>query len=256
MIKLSVAIITYNEEANIGRCLESVWEIADEIVVLDSFSTDQTQAIARSFGAKIYEHSFEGFARQRQMSIDHCTYDTILAIDADEVLSDLLKESIASVKSNWTHHAYTCNRLNNYCGRWIRHGTWYPDKKLRLFHRDHAAMADRDPHEVIEVKPGIAIQHLTGDLLHYSYKTPEEFVRTNDRYSTMQAESFHRQGKKASLIQHLYKPFWRFFKSYVVKRGFLDGKDGWIIAVGQAQAVNMRLNKMRALQKGVKRNGG
>ena len=133
MIKLSCAIITLNEERNVARCIESLAGIADEIVVIDSGSTDATEAICRSYGVKFIQHDFEGYVEQKNFAVSQCAFEYILSLDADELLSEELKESISEIKNNWDKDGYSFNRLTNYCGKWIRHCGWYPDRKLRLF---------------------------------------------------------------------------------------------------------------------------
>ena len=136
MIKLSSVIITFNEERNIGRCIESLAGIADEIVVVDSGSTDDTEAICRSFGVKFIEHTFEGYGEQKNFAVSHCSFEYILSLDADEALSIELKESISALKNKWDKDGYSFNRLTNYCGKWVHYCGWYPDSKLRLFKKN------------------------------------------------------------------------------------------------------------------------
>lgn len=133
MPKISVVIITYNEERNIGKCLESIKEIADEVVVVDSYSTDRTEEIVKSMGGKFIQHPFEGHIEQKNWAITQAKYPHILSLDADEIPSDRLTESILNIKENWSHDAYYFNRLTNYCGKWIKHTSWYPARKLRLW---------------------------------------------------------------------------------------------------------------------------
>src|SRR3954466_10005620 len=133
MTKLSAVIITLNEERNLSRCLQSLQGIADELVVVDSFSSDKTEEISKSFSAKFIQHKFEGHIEQKNYALAQTSFDFVLSLDADEALSDELKSSIKSIKENWQHDAYEMNRLTNYCGQWIKHSSWYPDKKVRLF---------------------------------------------------------------------------------------------------------------------------
>ena len=140
MIQLSVVIITYNEERNIARCLDSIKEIADEIIVVDSYSIDKTVEICKSYSAKVFQHKFEGHIQQKNYALEKTSFYFALSLDADEVLSDELRKSIASVKSDWKYDGYEMNRLTNYCGAWIRHGGWYPDRKIRLFDKRKGKM--------------------------------------------------------------------------------------------------------------------
>jgi glycosyltransferase involved in cell wall biosynthesis len=168
MNKLSVVFITFNEEKNIERSLVSVREIADEIVVVDSFSTDATKEICVNYGVRFIEHEFRGYVEQKNFAASQATYDLVLSLDADEVPDAKLIESISSVKSNWQFDGYFMNRLNNYCGTWIRHGTWYPNRKLRLWNRKKGKWAGFNPHDRFELVDGSSTGYLKGDLLHYS----------------------------------------------------------------------------------------
>lgn len=168
-VKISVAIITFNEEKNIERCIRSVQEIADEIVVVDSHSTDKTKDICLNLGVNFIENMFEGYVEQIKFTLTQVSYDCVLSIDADEALSDELKDSILDVKRNWTHDGYFFNRLTNYCGRWIRHCGWYPDKKLRLYDKNKGAWQGVNPHYAFKMNENANAQHIRGDLLHYSY---------------------------------------------------------------------------------------
>ena len=147
MIKLSSVIITLNEERNIGRCLDSLRGIADEIVVVDSGSTDRTEEICRTFGVRFFQHPFDGFTEQKNFAIDQCSFEHILSLDADESLSEELKKSVTAVKSNWNKDGYSFNRFTNYCGKWIKHCGWYPDRKLRLFRKEKGRWQGNKLHE-------------------------------------------------------------------------------------------------------------
>ena len=147
MPKLSVVIITFNEEKNIARCIESVKEIADEIVVLDSFSKDKTKEICESHGIKFYEHAFDGHIQQKNRAITYASYPHILSLDADEALDETLKKSIIEIKNNWTHDGYYMNRLTNYCGHWVKHCNWYPDTKMRLWDSRKGCWTGINPHD-------------------------------------------------------------------------------------------------------------
>src|SRR6478752_5627650 len=170
-ISLSVVIITFNEERNIGRCIDSIQSIADEIVVVDSFSTDQTAAIAQQKGAKVVLHPFEGHIEQKNYAITQASSPYILSIDADEMPDETFLHQIALIKKNWEHDGYSVNRLNNYCGKWIRHGAWYPDVKLRLWDSRKGNWSGTNPHDRYEMETSSSIIHVPGDLLHFSYQS-------------------------------------------------------------------------------------
>ena len=176
MHPLSAVIITFNEEQNIERCIKSVKEVADEIIVLDSFSTDQTVNIARSSGAVVYQEKFRGYIGQKNLAIQLASYDYVLSLDADEALDEELAAYILQVKKDFSRRAYRVNRCTNYCGHFIRHGLWYPDRKIRLFDRRCARWAGMNPHDKIEVDNNFSTGQLAGDILHYSFSTADDLV--------------------------------------------------------------------------------
>src|ERR1700682_6036196 len=194
MEKLSVVIISYNEEKNISRCIDSVTEIADEILILDSNSTDQTIAIAESKGAIVKQEVFKGFIQKKNKAVELASYDYVLSLDADESLDPQLSDSIRKAKENGKSRAYRMNRCTNYCGKFIRHGSWYPDAKIRLFDRRVAYWGGTNPHDKIVLQENISVEHLKGDILHYSYHTIAEHVTQNNKLSTLAAESLFAKG--------------------------------------------------------------
>ncbi|MFP4469419.1 MAG: glycosyltransferase family 2 protein [Bacteroidales bacterium] len=228
MPPLSVVIITYNEERNIGRCLESVKGIADEIVVVDSLSTDRTQEICRTYGARVVEHPFEGHIAQKNYAISQAEYPHQLSLDADEALSEELRREIIRIKHHWQQAGYTMNRLSNYCGRWIRHSGWYPDTKLRLYDSRKGQWTGLDPHDRFELHEG-ETAHLNGDLLHYTYYTIEQHILQANKFSTIAANALIKSGKRATLLQVLIKPAAKFIRNYVINLGFMDGAYGFTI---------------------------
>src|SRR5258705_2987328 len=171
MQPLSVVIITFNEEQNIGRCIDSVKKVADEIIVLDSYSTDQTIEIAHSYGVTIFQEKFKGYIGQKNFAMQLASNNYILSLDADEALDESLAASILEAKKSFVSRAYSMNRCTNFCGRFIRHGLWYPDKKIRLFDRRIAKWDGLNPHDKIEIQNGFVDEHLQGDILHYSFNT-------------------------------------------------------------------------------------
>ena len=191
MPQLSVVIITFNEEKNIARCLESVKEIADEIVVLDSFSKDRTKEICASFGVKFYEHAFDGHIQQKNRAITYASHPHILSLDADEALDETLKNSILEVKKNWTHDGYYMNRLTNYCGHWVKHCNWYPDTKMRLWDSRKGSWTGINPHDKYELTRGDKnTKHLKGDILHYSYYTQEDHYKQVEYFTNIASKAF------------------------------------------------------------------
>lgn len=247
MISISAVIITYNEERNIGRCLASLEGIADEIVVVDSLSTDATQEICRKHGARVYERSFTDFADQKNYAITFAKYDYILSIDADEALSDELKKSILTVKDNPLQDGYIMNRFTNFCGQWIKHTGWYPDRKLRLFHKEKAKWVGEKIHERCEMVSGGSTATLEGDILHYSFHSIDQHVDTVNRYSLMKAEALYARGVKPKWYNYLINPAFRFFRDYVLKGGFRDGFYGYLIAKNSAHGIFLKYAKLREL---------
>ena len=249
MIRISVAILTFNEERNIRRCIDSVLAVADEIVVIDSFSSDATVSICESMGVKVVQHAFGGYIEQKNYAITCCTNQHILSIDADEALSEQLVESIQNVKEYWNADGYAMNRLTNYCGSWIYHSGWYPDRKLRLFDRSKAIWGGVNPHDKLEMAPGSTTGQLQGDLLHYSYYSIEEHKAQVARFADIAALDMHKKGLRSDLLKFIYKPIARFMRSYIVKVGFLDGKNGLIIAMQTARGSFLRYSTLLKLQK-------
>jgi glycosyltransferase involved in cell wall biosynthesis len=231
MEKLSVVIICFNEEKNIGRCIDSVKEVADEILILDSYSTDQTVTIAESKGAVVKQEVFKGFIEKKNKAVGLASNDYVLSLDADETLDPLLVDSIRQAKENYTYRAYRMNRCSSYCGKFIRHGSWYPDTKIRLFDRRIAGWGGTNPHDKVVFREKIQVEHLKGDILHYSYRNISEHVNQNNKLSTLAAESLYAEGKKTNLINIFGRPFWAFLVSYIFRAGFLDGLFGLVIAI-------------------------
>ncbi len=249
-VNISVAIITFNEEKNIERCIRSVQEIADEIVVVDSYSTDRTKEICLALGVRFIEHTFEGYTEQIKYTITQVSHNFVLSIDADEALSRELKDSILHVKNNWTHDGYTFNRLTNYCGCWIKHCGWYPDKKLRLYDRRKGSWQGTNPHYSFKIKENINVKHLKGDLLHYSYYSLSQHVLQIDKFTTIMAEENFAKKKSFNFIIHLIvNPFIFFLKKYFINLGFLDGYEGYLVCRNGAYYKFLKYAKLRELYK-------
>jgi glycosyltransferase involved in cell wall biosynthesis len=246
MIKLSVVIITYNEEKNIGRCLESVKEIADEIVVVDSLSTDKTREICESFGARFIEQKFLGYQDQKNFAHNLASFDYVLSLDADEALNSELLSEIKRIKNNFSFDGYSFNRLTNYNGEWIKHCGWYPDVKVRLVKKDKAKWSGGNIHEHLAVNGSVG--HLAGELLHYSYDSISMHVLQTNKYSTTEAQILFAKGKRASILKLITRPFWQFLKDYFLKKGFLDGRYGFVICSINALYVLLKYAKMKELE--------
>lgn len=250
MPEISVVIITYNEEKNIGRCLDSIKAIADDVVVVDSFSTDKTQEITINKGARFVQHKFEGHIEQKNWAITQAKYPHILSLDADEALDETLIQSILAMKNNWQHEGYYMNRLTNYCGKWIYHCGWYPDKKLRLWNSRSGSWGGVNPHDKYELKDGDKnTGYLKGDILHYSYYTIEGHKKQTDKFTTISANALFKEGVKASWIKLYVSPIVKFIQSYFIKLGMFDGYYGFQICKISAQSTYLKYSKLKALYK-------
>jgi glycosyltransferase involved in cell wall biosynthesis len=229
MIFLSVVIITFNEEKRIERCLKSVQSLADEIIVVDSFSTDKTQQICESYGVHFFQRQWTNFGNAKQFAVQIASYDYILSLDADETLNETLKTAIQNTKNNWTADAYKFNRLTFVGNKAIRHGGWYPDCKIRLFDRRRANWNDAHVHEtVIPTSQDCVVAHLQGDLLHYSFENIESLLNSS---KTRLFISMYARKKRLSKPVIFIKSLFSFIKSYLFRRGFLDGKAGLAVAI-------------------------
>ena len=248
MLKLSVVIITKNEELNIERCVDSVKAIADEIVVVDSFSTDGTVEICNRLGVTIIQHAFAGYIEQKNYALIHTTHPIVLSLDADEALSPLLTNSILNAKNDWTADGYTMNRLTNYCGKWIYHCGWYPDKKLRLFDKTKGKWAGANPHDILIMNEGATNMHLKGDILHYSYNSVSEHILQANNFTTIAAQSAFQNDKKSNVLKIIFSPVVKFIKSYFFQLGILDGFYGFLICKISAQATFYKYVKLWMLQ--------
>ncbi|MGC4036903.1 MAG: glycosyltransferase family 2 protein [Chitinophagaceae bacterium] len=246
MHSLSVVIITFNEEKKIARCLDSVADVADEIIVVDSLSTDSTKAICKSYTKVVFiEQPFLGYVNQKEFALRKASYENVLCLDADEFLSDELKRSIATEKQKgFLKDGYTMNRLNNYCGQWIKHGDYYPDRKLRLCKKEKVNWRGDDPHDVLVLHPNTSSTHLKGDLCHFSFYTFEEHVTKMNKFSTLAAVSMFNRGKKKNYFKLIVNPAWAFFNGYILKAGFMDGLAGYTIAKVNAFYTFMKYLKL------------
>jgi glycosyltransferase involved in cell wall biosynthesis len=251
MLSLSAVIITFNEERHIARCIDSLRNVADEIVVVDSLSTDRTREICMEKGVRFISHVFEGYVAQKNFAVSQATNDHVLSVDADEVLSDSLARSINDVRSNWLSDAYYMNRRTDFCGKWVLHGGWYPDRKIRLFRKQAGSWEGLRLHESYRVKEGMRIGYLNGDLLHYSYGSVSEHLRQIDRFSLIAAEELFEKGVRSNAFKVLFRPLAKFISTYLLKRGFLDGWTGLIIACNSAHGVFLKYLRLLRLQKGL-----
>ena len=244
---LSVAIITKNEEANIRTCLESIkW--VDEIIVLDSGSTDATVAICREYTDKVHETDWIGFGPQKNRALNMAQGDWVLALDADEWVTPALKEEILRVvKDPGIYVAFEIPRLSSYCGQYIHHSGWRPDYVTRLGRRGKVRFNDRLVHErmIVDGRTG----RLSNSIMHTSYKDLEQVLTKLNRYSAYGSELMFSKGKKSSLFKALSHGLWSFFYTYIARGGFLDGRMGFILAVYNAECTYYKYLKLMMLDK-------
>lgn len=247
MAQLSVVIITYNEEKNIARCLESVKDIADEILVVDSFSTDATETICRKYNVRFIQNTFAGYIEQKNVALSLATHPYILSLDADEALDEALKQQIVLEKNNFGSHTYSMNRLTNYCGQWIRHGSWYPDKKVRLVNKNAGKWGGENPHDRFIENEMTNANHLKGNILHYSYYTLEEHILQLNKFSTINAQSEFNGGKRSSWFKIIFNPAFRFIRDYFFLSGWRDGFYGYVICRNNAYSTFLKYVKLKNL---------
>ncbi len=238
MPTLSVAMIVKNEAQDLAQCLDSVKDWADEIVILDSGSTDETEQIARRYGAKFYQHTdWQGFGKQRQLAQQYVTSDYVLWLDADERVSDELRHSIQqAVQQNQLNAVYQLPRLSEVFGRQIRYSGWYPDYVVRLYQTQFAKYGDELVHEKVHYPATAEVKKLNGDLYHYTYKDIHHYLVKSASYAKAWATQREAQGKTASLFDGVTHALGCFVKMYLLKAGFLDGKQGFLLAVLSAHS--------------------
>jgi glycosyltransferase involved in cell wall biosynthesis len=243
---LSAVVITRDAAGQLAACLASL-AFAQEILVVDSGSTDGTVELAKVHGAHVIEHAWLGYGRQKQLAVTKAAHDWVLCLDADERVSDELRASIVAELAAPRGFVYAMPRCNQFLGRWLRHGEGYPDWNTRLFHRGHASWSDDPVHEhVLTTHPVI---RLAGDLMHESAETLERYLDKQNRYTTLQAERMLADGRDASALQMVFSPLVRFLKFYVFRLGFLDGVPGLVhIAIGCMNSFN-KYAKLRALRR-------
>jgi glycosyltransferase involved in cell wall biosynthesis len=248
--KISACITAGNEEHNIRRCLESVrW--VDEIVVVDSFSKDRTAEICREYTPLVYQHKWLGYIGQKNLIRDMATNPWILFIDADEEVSPDLRAEILEefgTGRNLAFAGYEFPRMVHYLGRWIRHGDWYPDVKLRLLRKDRCVCAGQEPHDQMQVKGPVS--RLRSPLYHYTYIDISDQMVTLDRFSSITAHTLRESGRRFKLFDLLFRPGFRFFRGYILKRGFMDGIPGFIIAKSAAFGTFAKYAKIWELETG------
>jgi glycosyltransferase involved in cell wall biosynthesis len=249
MFKISAVIITLNEQEIIGACIDALKKVVDEIIVVDSFSTDRTKEICLEKNVVFAEHPFKDYIDQKNYAASLANFDFILSIDADEIISDELVVEIKKVKVDHTADGYEFNRLSNYCGKWIRHSGWYPDCKLRLYNRTKGCWTGTTIHEKIKMEDGSKIILLKGDLYHYSYTSITDHIAQANKFSTLGAKSAVQKGRRSNMAKVFLMPLWRFIRNYIFKLGFLDGYYGFVVCVINSHENFLKYAKMIEIQR-------
>ncbi len=246
-MKISAVLITFNEADRIRDALETCRGVADEIVVLDSFSTDATAEIAREYGAAFHQRAFTDFGSQKNAALEKASHDWVLSLDADERLSAELRDEIVALKGRDDPGAdgFLVNRRTYYLGRWIRHSGWYPDRKLRLFRRSRARWEGRIHEKVVLDGP---VSRLRGDIVHHTYRDVADHVARVNHYSGLQAREILARGTRLLRLRSILAPPSTFLRSYVFKLGFLDGYPGLVVAVISSWAAALKYLKAHELR--------
>ena len=247
-MNISFCLITLNEEENLPRCLRSCANLADEVVVLDSGSTDSTERIAGEFGARFAHQDWLGYVGQKNKVLSFAQHEWVFSLDADEELSPALRDEIRALKQSEppaTASGFSLPRCVCYDGRWIRHGDWYPDRLVRLFRRDRARFAGGRVHERLEITG--EIRRLRGDLHHYSFRDAADHWARCERYAKLWAQDKFEAGKRAGPLSPWLHGGFRWLRGYVLRRGFLDGRPGWRIARICAREVALKYRLLREL---------
>lgn len=250
-MQIAAIIIARNEATNIERCVTSLHGIADEIWVLDSGSTDATIPLARAAGATVVEVVWKGYAQTKNEGHALTALPYILSLDADEWLSEGLRAEMLAIKHTLNGEAWSMPRRSWYCGRWIRHCGWSPDRKTRLFPRDTRWQGEF-VHETVALPAGTSTRPFRHHLMHFTYPDTSSHLQQIERYSTLAAQDLHSRGKRASWMKLLLAPAFKFVQMYVLKAGFLDGWQGWQLCHMSAIGVMAKYAKLRELRDGIK----
>ncbi|MBR9922752.1 MAG: glycosyltransferase family 2 protein [Bacteroidetes bacterium] len=248
MNNLSAVVITLNEEANIEACIRPLLQVAKEVLVVDSHSTDNTRQIAVSLGARVIETDWKGYSQTKNFANEQARYDWILSIDADERLSPNL---IAGLQ-NFTPEqetVYLLDRFTNFCGTWVKHSGWYPDWKVRIFNKKAVYWEGDFVHETLHIPADFRRIKIDGKLLHYSYQSDADHWARMRRYAKLSATEMHRSGKRVSVIRPWLSGLGRFFRTYFLKSGWRDGYTGWKISIRNAWLAHHKYSLLRELHK-------
>jgi glycosyltransferase involved in cell wall biosynthesis len=249
MEQLSVIIITFNEEDNVSNTIDAAWKVADEIIIVDSGSTDRTEEICKIKGTMFIHQSWLGYGAQRNFAVGKSNANYILVLDADEIMDDELIKNIVELKeTGFSEKIYSLRRRNSYYGKFIRHGVDKLEVKPRLYHKDFAKWDNKLVHENLQFSAGVQVGMLKGYLLHYTYKNISEHIAKMNRYSTLSAQEYYTNNKpEPGFIKLVLSPAFTFINAYIFKGGFLDGWHGWLLAKFQAKGVLLKYAKLKML---------
>lgn len=249
MAGISAVIITLNEASSIERCLISINGLVDEIIVVDSYSKDNTGEICKKYNAKYFQHEFTGFMDQKNYAMTLASNKFVLSLDADEALSPELFQTLTQIKNNLRFDGYLFNRSNNFCGQWIRHSAWYPDRQLRLFNKEKGKWGTINVHEKFKMSKGSMIKQLKGDLFHWPYASVDDYKSKMESYSAIAAREYYKTGKKVYFVTPFLHMAWRFLLNYFFHFGFLDGRNGYIVCSLGARSSYLKYSGLRKLHK-------
>ena len=247
MRKIAAAIITFNEEKNIERCIKGLIDCVDEIVVLDSFSTDRTKEICQGYGLRVFQKEWEGYSKTKNKLNDLVDADYIFSIDADEVPDDLLKQEIRKIKEDSFNGIYILNRRTNYCGKWINHCGWYPEYKKRIFPKNQAYWKGDFVHEYLSFDEKMKSKNLLGHLEHYSYYNYGEHRKRANKYALLSAQKYYNEKRKVFFIQAELSSVLKFLNIFIFKKGFLDGFAGFRIAWISSGSNRLKYKQLKKL---------
>ncbi len=247
-VPVSAVVITYNEEKNIERCLQSLTRLTDDIVVVDSFSKDNTEDICRKYKVNFLRRKWEGYGPTKNLGNSYAQYDYILSLDADEELSEDLIEEIKRELNNPQFDSFEIPRKSNFCGQWLKFGHWNPESHIRIFRKDKIKWDSSPVHEKLNMEKGTTVKKLKGAILHYTIYSFDQYDHKNDKYSTLAAERLFKEGKKPGFIKLYISPLYRFFHSYILKLGILDGYFGYVIAKETGRVTFQKYNKLKKLR--------
>lgn len=243
MNEISAVIIAFNEAGNIARCIDSVRNIADEVLVVDSFSTDQTVDISILKGARVIQQNFAGHIQQKNFAMQQAKHDWVLSLDADEELSVELQQLIAHAKTNLHAAGYTMNRLNFFCGKPIKTCGWYPDKKLRLWNRTKGKWDGMNPHDKVEMESGSRLEHFPADILHNTYPTHSDFLAQRIKFAHISAQHLKNKNLLYLVVKMVFSPSAKFLRTYFFHLGFTEGTTGFFICYHLSREVFLKYCK-------------